>query len=90
MKRRDWEKERKAMMVTIPVTTLFRFFQRRRDERRRKKFRAALAKLHCAAPWSPCPNCENYWCEIHKMHAHDCPCPPVEEWETSPYNDPTR
>ncbi len=40
------------------------------------------------APWSPCPSCEDYWCEIHKMHAHDCPCPPVEEWVTSPYSQP--
>ena len=86
MKHRAWEKDRKAMMITVPISTLWRFFQRRRDERRRKKFRASLAKLHRAAPWSPCPHCENYWCEIHQMHVHDCPCPPVEEWETSPYN----
>ena len=35
--------------------------------------------------WVPCI-CENYWCLIHGMHAHDCPCPPIEEWETDPYN----
>ena len=46
MKRRAWEKESKAMMVTIPVLTIWRFFKRRRDERRRKKVSAALAKLH--------------------------------------------
>jgi len=34
------------MMVTVPISTLWRFFQRRRDERRRKRISAALAKLH--------------------------------------------
>ena len=34
MKRRDWEKERKTtMMVTVPVSAIFRFFERRRDNR---------------------------------------------------------
>lgn len=30
--------------------------------------------------WSRCPCCEDYWCSIHQQHAHDCPCPPVEDW----------
>ena len=42
--------------------------------------------VHQTAPWVPCPGCENYWCGIHKMHAHDCDCPAVEEWDTSPYS----
>src|SRR4051812_42684704 len=37
------------------------------------------------AAWIPCPCCENYWCLLHGQHAHDCPCPPVEEWDESPY-----
>ncbi len=37
------------------------------------------------APWTPCPCCENYLCNIHGTHAHDCPCSGIEEWETSPY-----
>jgi hypothetical protein len=42
-------------------------------------------------PWIPCPeNCGNYWCQIHNEHAHDCPCPPVEEWEQSPYEEQPR
>ena len=39
-------------------------------------------------PWTPCACCDNYICNIHGMHAHDCPCPPVDEWEArgeSPY-----
>lgn len=36
--------------------------------------------------WIRCPDCENYLCTIHQEHAHDCPCPPVEEWETDPYS----
>ncbi len=38
--------------------------------------------------WTRCPCCENFWCNIHQMHAHDCPCPPIEEWPMSPYDDP--
>lgn len=37
------------------------------------------------APWTECQDCGNYWCNLHDMHAHDCECPAVEEWERSPY-----
>jgi hypothetical protein len=37
------------------------------------------------APWEPCPDCPEYWCNIHGMHAFECECPPVEEWDTNPY-----
>ena len=30
--------------------------------------------------WVPCGECENYWCERHGAHAHDCECPGIEEW----------
>jgi hypothetical protein len=36
--------------------------------------------------WVRCDCCENYLCRIHGTHAHDCPCPPVEEWANSPYD----
>lgn len=35
--------------------------------------------------WTPCPACEDAWCEIHQMHAFECPCPSVEEWDVDPY-----
>lgn len=35
--------------------------------------------------WLPCPCCEDFLCTIHRMHAHDCECPAIEEWETDPY-----
>lgn len=38
--------------------------------------------------WIRCPGCENYWCTVHKKHAHDCECPPAEDWYAdgvSPY-----
>ena len=35
--------------------------------------------------WTPCPDCENYLCNIHAIHAHECPCPSIEEWDHSPY-----
>ena len=27
--------------------------------------------------WIQCPNCEDYWCTIHKAHAFECSCPDV-------------
>ena len=47
MKHREGNKERKAtMMVTVPVSAIWRFFHLWRDERRRKKISEALVKLH--------------------------------------------
>lgn len=37
-------------------------------------------------PWVKC-RCENYWCNIHKKHAHECECPPIDDWTTDPYTD---
>lgn len=40
--------------------------------------------------WIPCPEgCGNYWCHIHRMHAHDCDCPTIEEWTRDPYTTGT-
>jgi len=40
-------------------------------------------------PWIPCSNCDTFLCTIHSgMHAWECPCPPIEEWTTSPYSHP--
>jgi hypothetical protein len=39
--------------------------------------------------WEKCPCCENYLCTIHGEHAHDCRCPPIEEWSESPYEPRT-
>lgn len=41
--------------------------------------------------WTPCPCCDAWICRIHGQHAHDCPCPSIEEWESTglnPYLDP--
>lgn len=38
--------------------------------------------------WTVCPDCDDFWCNIHGEHAADCPCPSVDEWEEeglSPY-----
>lgn len=35
--------------------------------------------------WVPCPHCGEWLCTIHRMHVFECPCPPVDEWERSPY-----
>ncbi len=40
----------------------------------------------CRRPkWQRCGCCENFWCNVHRRHAHECKCPPVEEWASSPY-----
>jgi DNA (cytosine-5)-methyltransferase 1 len=39
-------------------------------------------------PWMPCPDCDDYWCRLHGMHAYDCPCPAIDVWAAqglSPY-----
>src|SRR5574341_1508650 len=35
--------------------------------------------------WIPCPCCENYLCTLHLKHVYDCPCLPLEEWNSNPY-----
>lgn len=30
--------------------------------------------------WRECPMCEDYWCNIHKMHVGDCTCAPTDTW----------
>jgi hypothetical protein len=50
---------------------------------------AGQANLAMARPaWVACPCCEDYLCTIHGMHAHECPCPEVSEWEADPYSTP--
>ena len=47
-------------------------------------------ELHNGA-WVQCEMCQDFWCLTHKMHAHDCPCPAIEEWMEAgkwPYGDP--
>ena len=40
--------------------------------------------------WTECPDCDEFWCNIHNEHAHDCPCPGIEAWAAHdkwPYED---
>jgi hypothetical protein len=30
--------------------------------------------------WVKCPNCDDFWCSIHHMHAYDCECPSIDTW----------
>lgn len=41
----------------------------------------------CLTPpaWMRCTCCEDYLCTIHGEHVADCECPPIDEWETMPY-----
>ena len=36
--------------------------------------------------WARCQCCDDFWCNIHQMHAHDCECPPIDEWDRDPYS----
>lgn len=31
--------------------------------------------------WEPCEHCEEYICNIHNDHVHDCECQPLDWWE---------
>jgi hypothetical protein len=46
----------------------------------------AHAIVFPAAAWVRCNSCEDYLCRLHDMHVHDCPCPPIEEWDQDPYS----
>lgn len=48
--------------------------------------RAAKPKLPPA--WILCPCCEDFLCTFHQMHAFECECPPIEEWDSDPYSQP--
>lgn len=39
--------------------------------------------------WVKC-SCGDYFCKKHELHAHDCHCPPLEDWVAlglDPYRD---
>jgi hypothetical protein len=33
--------------------------------------------------WVACPCCDESWCNRHAAHAHECACPPIEEWASA-------
>ena len=38
--------------------------------------------------WIRCECCEDFICQVHGVHAHECECSPIEEWMdvgASPY-----
>jgi hypothetical protein len=46
--------------------------------------RTSRASLDRAA-WIQCRWCAEVYCRIHGLHAHECACPPIEEWDCDPY-----
>jgi DNA (cytosine-5)-methyltransferase 1 len=30
--------------------------------------------------WTQCPNCPEFICGIHNLHAHECDCPRIDQW----------
>lgn len=54
-------------------------------EQRRGTLAAALHKTGIP-PWIQCPCCDEKWCTLHQIHAFECECQPIEEWENQdPY-----
>lgn len=42
------------------------------------------------AAWVGCKCCPEFWCRLHKKHAHECDYPWVETWEQTgldPYTE---
>lgn len=37
--------------------------------------------------WEACDCCEDWICNIHGCHAHDCDCPPIDDWDIDPYSE---
>ena len=37
-------------------------------------------KIKLEPVWAKCPDCDEYWCNLHQEHAHECICPPIEVW----------
>lgn len=40
--------------------------------------------------WEECEHCDEYVCNYHKEHAHDCSCPGIGVWAGAdlwPYED---
>jgi hypothetical protein len=37
--------------------------------------------------WVPCGGCSDYYCIRHEMHAYDCDCPEIQDWDSDPYSD---
>jgi len=29
--------------------------------------------------WIPCPDCDDFLCTLHHLHAYDCACPAIED-----------
>lgn len=46
-----------------------------------------MARVIYGPPWRRCSCCPDYLCMIHDQHVHDCPCPPIEDWAVSPYQE---
>lgn len=28
--------------------------------------------------WVECIDCDEFWCNVHRKHVHDCTCPDIE------------
>lgn len=35
--------------------------------------------------WVECPDCGEFWCNLHQMHTGECDCPEIDEMDFDPY-----
>lgn len=49
---------------------------------------ARRSSVERMAAWQKC-DCGEFWCNIHRAHAFECACPPIDEWTQSPYSEAT-
>lgn len=68
----DWMTRQELVQAITPAYTFFIGKQ--------------MAEFLERPAWIPCDCCENFICTIHWIHAHDCECPPIDEWMTDPYS----
>lgn len=36
--------------------------------------------------WEGCDDCDEFICNIHGIHVHECPCPPIDDWVEAGYD----
>lgn len=48
-----------------------------------------ITRMRLTAAWIKCPcGCDEFLCTTHWLHVFECSCPPIENWNRSPYSSP--
>ena len=49
------------------------------EQMRRRRWWFGVDRDPYRSKWMRCRCCDDFWCALHAMHAHDCSCPAVDE-----------